>query len=93
MIPLVLVCSGLLAGATPEASPVAPEALQAYETARVQAGRDPQAQVKLALWCEAQGLTAERTKHLALAVLRDPQNATARGLMGLVAYAGGWETP
>ena len=45
------------------------------------------------LWCEAHGLTAERAKHLALAVLSDPAHATARGLMGLVAYHGRWERP
>ena len=45
------------------------------------------------MWCESHGLTSERIKHLALAVLADPKNATARGLMGLVAYGGGWETP
>src|SRR5262249_35777779 len=39
------------------------------------------------------GLGAERLKHLALAVLREPQNATARGLMGLVAFGGRWANP
>ena len=48
------------------------------------AGKDPQAQVKLALWCEAHGMNGERVKHLAQAVLSDPKNAwTARGLLGL----------
>ena len=32
-------------------------------------------------------------KHLAMAVLYDPSNALARGLMGLVAYQGKWERP
>src|SRR5262249_52813658 len=49
--------------------------------------------VKLALWCEAHGLHSERLKHLALAVLADPKNTTARGLMGLVAYGGQWKRP
>src|SRR5262249_20323528 len=52
-----------------------------------------QAQVRLALWCEAHGLPAERMKHLALAVLYDPSNALARGLLGLVADQGKWERP
>ena len=52
----------------------------------------PQAQVKLALWCEAHGLNAERVKHLAQAVLSDPKNVTARGLLGLIAFGGRWET-
>src|SRR5205823_4762572 len=65
----------------------------AYETAETDAGHDAKAHVRLALWCEAHGLTSERMKHLALAVLYDPSNALARGLMGLVAYQGKWERP
>ncbi|HWE36072.1 MAG TPA: HEAT repeat domain-containing protein, partial [Isosphaeraceae bacterium] len=38
-------------------------------------------------------LRAERVKQLALAVLSDPKNATARGLLGLVAYGGQWKRP
>ena len=49
--------------------------------------------MKLALWCEAHGLSAERTKHLMLAVLLDPANTAARGLMGLVSYQGKWQAP
>jgi hypothetical protein len=65
----------------------------AYEQARKEAGRDAQAHVRLALWCEAHGMTAERMKHLALAVMYDPSNALARGLMGLIAYQGKWGRP
>ena len=61
--------------------------------AKTSVGRDAEAHVRLALWCEAHGLQAERLKHLALAVLTDPTNATARGLMGLVAYRGRWQRP
>ena len=32
-------------------------------------------------------------KHLAMAVLYDPSNGLARGLMGLVAYQGKWARP
>ena len=53
----------------------------------------PMRHVRLALWCEAHGLTAERLKHLSLAVLYDPSNTLARGLMGLVAYHGKWDRP
>jgi hypothetical protein len=67
--------------------------LVAYQVARSEAGRDSEAHVRLALWCEAHGLTAERLKHLSLAVLYNPTNALARGLMGLVAYHGKWERP
>ena len=38
-------------------------------------------------------MTAERMKHLAMAVLYDPSNGLARGLMGLVAHGGKWERP
>jgi len=38
-------------------------------------------------------LTKERLNHLAQAALSDPANATARGLMGLVAYNGRFQRP
>jgi hypothetical protein len=93
MVRLVLLCTSLF-GAPAEGTPSPSSAdFKAYEAARADVGRDPQGHVKLALWCEAHGLNAERLKHLALAVLIDPTNATARGLMGLVAYRGNWESP
>ena len=50
---------------------------------RAKVGRDADAQVKLALWCEAHGLSAERIKHLALADRCSiPHNADGRGLAG-----------
>ena len=58
---------------------VEPEAMAAYEAARARAGRDADAHVRLALWCEAHGLEAERLKHLAIAVLADPSHATGAG--------------
>jgi len=70
-----------------------PEDLAAYRDAKAKVGRDAEAHVKLALWCEARGLTAERTEHLAIAALLDPVNATARGLMGLVPDGGRWKKP
>jgi hypothetical protein len=81
--------------ASPEAAsaPAQAEARAQYEAARGAAGRDPEAHIKLALWCEAHGLQAERIKHLAIAAMADPDNATARGLMGLVAYDGKWQRP
>ena len=66
---------------------------RAYRAALAKAGKNADAQVRLALWCEAHGLTAERLKHLSLAVLYEPANPLARGLMGLVAYQGKWERP
>src|SRR4051795_2849059 len=87
-------CAALLS-----ASPTAPDGgvpagdLVRYEEARKAIGRDADAHVALALWCEARGLQAERTKHLALAVLIDPAHTRARGLMGLVDYRGHWRRP
>ena len=90
---LLLVCM-LRAASVPsvEEPPRSPPDMAAYQAAKAQAGRDADAQVKLALWCEAHGLSAERIKHLTLATLLDPSNAAARGLLGLVAYQGKWQS-
>ncbi len=93
----LLVSMAILAAGPGEGPPSGPaERLPdraAYEAARKQVGRDAAAQVRLALWCEAHGMAAERMKHLSAAVLQDPSHALARGLMGLVAYNGKWERP
>src|SRR5437016_2537922 len=93
MLSLALICSALLAVAPDDSPPGPASNLDSYQALRAKAGRDATAHVKLALWCEAHGLGAERLKHLALAVLTDPKNVTARGLMGLVAYRDRWESP
>ena len=91
-MPLVaLVCVSLLALADGPPPPL--DVATEYQHARAAAGRTPDDQVRLALWCEAHGLTAERLRHLALAVLADPTHATARGLAGLVARDGKWVAP
>ena len=93
MTPFLLLICGLIASAGErDTSPTSAD-LADYEKAKTTVGRDADAQVRLALWCEAHGLQAERLKHLALAVLGDPKNATARGLMGLVAFKGEWKRP
>ena len=84
----LIVCAAVLA-----ADPTSAPPPESYSEARARAGRSPDEQVRLALWCEAHGLAAERLHHLALAVLADPAHATARGLMGLVAYQGRWNRP
>jgi Pretoxin HINT domain len=93
MFSTLLICGALL-GADPDrtafSSPMAATDLSAYDSARRLARRDPNAHVRLALWCESHGLTSERTKHLALAVLYDPSHALARGLLGMVSYQGKW---
>jgi tetratricopeptide (TPR) repeat protein len=96
MVRLILISCALVGsiGVDDERAPAAtPTDLTDYQAARSKAGHNPDAHVRLALWCEAHGLTAERIKHLSLAVLYDPSHALARGLMGLVAYQGNWDRP
>ena len=91
---LALIASVSLLASVEADVPQAPaEVRQAYQDALAKAGRSSDDQVRLALWCEAHGLTAERLHHLTLAVLADPKNATARGLMGLVSREGRWQRP
>jgi hypothetical protein len=92
----LLVCLAMMSATGAEdAAPLSGRAVErsVYQTAQKEAGHDASAQVRLALWCEAHGLAADRMKHLALAVLYDPSNVLARGLVGLVAYQGKWSRP
>ena len=92
MIRLTLLAAvGCLVGFEDSTSPPDPKA--SYDQRKAAAGRDAASQVDLALWCEAHGLERERLRHLAVAVLSDPSNAMARGLMGLVEYQGKWRRP
>jgi hypothetical protein len=97
MVPAVLVCITCLAaepGVAPSvASPSKTHDLKVYEETRAKMGRGADAHVRMALWCEAHGLSSQRLKHLAIAVLTDPAHATARGLLGLIAYRGQWRSP
>ena len=90
MLSVLLVASALL-GIEP-ANP-AVVVRDSYEAALAEVDRGADAQVRLALWCEAHGLQAERLKHLMLAVLKEPGHPLARGLLGLVAYEGRWRRP
>ena len=91
---ILLACTGLLLETATDQAQAEPSRILAdYEVARRNVGTDPNAHVRLALWCEAHGLPAQRLKHLALAVLRNPSHATARGLMGLVNVDGRWQRP
>ncbi|MDR3622745.1 MAG: polymorphic toxin-type HINT domain-containing protein [Paludisphaera borealis] len=84
---------GVAAALEPEAAkPPGPD-LVAYEAAKAGAGRDADAHVALALWCEAHGMPAEKATHLARAVLIDPSHAKARGLLGYVKHEGKWLRP
>lgn len=64
-----------------------------YRAAAEAAGRDADAQLRLALWCEANGFESEAKHHLALAVLIDPNHAMARALMGRVRLGDSWLRP
>ncbi len=97
MIGPMMVCVAIMAASLGEYQPPAAvdrtADLSTYQEAKKEAGHDTQAHIRLALWCESHGLGSERLKHLAMAVLYDPSNGLARGLMGLVAYQGKWERP
>ena len=95
MLSVVLLCCALLPTDEPARSDGEPaqSKLAAYQEAATKAGRDANAHVKLALWCEAHGLTAERLEHLVLATLINPSHATARGLLGLMANGDKWLRP
>ncbi len=49
--------------------------------------------MRLACWCEAHGLIAERHKHLAIALEIKPEHAAAHGLLGQIADKGDWRMP
>jgi Pretoxin HINT domain len=90
---LGILCAGLIGTILVADSPPPSDLKQSYEEAKAKVGRSPEEQVKLALWCESHGLTTQKLHHLTLAILADPKNVAARGLMGLVAYNGRWLRP
>src|SRR5258708_35005265 len=93
MISALLLSCGLLTAGPDFATTPSVEDRASYQAAKAKAGRDPDANVRLALWCEAHGLEPERLKHLSLAALTDPTYAPARALMGLVSESGRWGRP
>ena len=97
MFPAVLVCMACLAADPATAASIGSQSkttdLTLYKEARAKIGHGADAHVRMALWCESHGLDSERLKHLAIAVLTDPAHATARGLLGLVAFRGQWQSP
>lgn len=94
MFAILLACLSLVTGDDgAKTSPGEPSDAAAYRAAAEKAGRNAPAHIQLALWCEAHGMNAERLKHLSLAVVYEPTNALARGLMGMVADRGTWGQP
>ena len=92
MICAAIVCTTLLA-ATPVVAGPSSSDRASYEGAKARAGRDAEAHVKLALWCDSHGMDAERVKHLTIAVLIDPAHTVARGLLGQVCVGERWIRP
>ncbi|HWE40407.1 MAG TPA: polymorphic toxin-type HINT domain-containing protein [Isosphaeraceae bacterium] len=90
ILPLIVGCT--LLAVSGDVSPPRPSDhdLKTYASAKAKARRDPDAHFRLALWCEAHGLKAERLRHLALTVLIDPDHAAARGLLGFVRDGDRW---
>jgi hypothetical protein len=93
MVSAFLLSCALAGAASPADVQPSRADLDSYEAARTKAGHDADTQVKLALWCEAHGLSAERIKHLARAILINPNHVAARGLLGLVESGGKWQKP
>jgi hypothetical protein len=94
---LTLVSASVLvaasAAAAVAADSVSPTLWAEYDTLKASTGPGAAAQVQMALWCEQHGLLAQRHQHLAKAVLIDPGNALARGLLGLMRHQGRWLEP
>ena len=59
-----------------------PGDLDLYRAAAVKAGRDAEAHVRVALWCEARHLVKEHDAELVEALRINPAHAGARGLIG-----------
>jgi hypothetical protein len=73
MMLALLVTSGLLATG-PIDLPVSPGGDQkGYQETKSRAGRNSDAQIQLALWCEAHGMEKARAEHLGLALLANPR--------------------
>ncbi|MDR3621633.1 MAG: polymorphic toxin-type HINT domain-containing protein [Paludisphaera borealis] len=92
MVAAFLLCSAMMGQAASPARDLSAD-LKDYQQVKARAGRTADDQIKLALWCEAHGLAAERLTHLTRATLIDPANSIARGLLGQVSYNGKWERP
>jgi hypothetical protein len=93
MLRLLVVCSALMGVDASKPADASAEDVKAYQDACTKVGRDAEAHVRLALWCEAHGMPAERLKHLTTAMLVDPAHAIARALSGFVKDGETWRKP
>jgi hypothetical protein len=73
-------------------NPADGDVLKEYEAVSRSVGHSADANLKLALWCEEHRLMPERERHLAMVIVADPNNATARGLLGQVFEEGKWRS-
>lgn len=93
MFPLARLVTACLFAISPD-GPVPDDATRAtYDQAARAAGRDAEAHLKLALWCEQNGLIDERSEQLAKTLLIDPQNRLARALLGQMRQPDGHWVP
>src|SRR4051812_35396567 len=65
----------------------------AYLAEALKVGERAEDQIRLALWCEAHQLPAERSEHLNKAIKADPKNGLARSLLGQMEDGGRWRNP
>jgi Pretoxin HINT domain len=86
------VVSLCLLAAVPADSPTREE-MSAYQAAAARAGRDAQAHIRLATWCELHGMQVERHKHLGIALELAPDHPAIHGLLGQVADNEQWRMP
>lgn len=93
MTGILLLCVAAGVAGPPEDGDDGSDVQAVYEQAQAAAGQDAEANVRLALWCESHGLRAERARHLAIALLADPEQALARALSGLVREGDRWLRP
>jgi hypothetical protein len=94
MLSALLLCFMVLAtdDDSGKQKPLTPAELARYDAACEKAAGNAAAQVKLALWCDAHGLVAERAEHLRKAIANDPSNVLARALLGQLAYRREWDS-
>jgi hypothetical protein len=93
MIAALLISAAMIVAEPLAARPPGGAERAAYSALNSQVGNSPDANVRLAFWCETHGLMSERLAHLTRALQTDPDNRPARALLGMVRYDGQWQHP